>query len=171
MVFKQTYSLTSPYGHLYYTDISLLRTVLLVPLKFLPKIIHFLLQSIIRTPLWSGHLGLRFDYIKYFKQNTAMLIVLRENELCKISTRLRKNSKQSGIRAIDSWFDIIVAHQYLRRNKQREELCWKITSLSIRRLWGKRGKIEAKKGESPFLSLLPGPIPPPPSKICSPLAP
>ena len=77
-----------------------------------------------------------------------MLIVLRENELCKISTRLRKNSKQSGIRAIDSWFDIIVAHQYLRRNKQREELRWKISSLSIRRFWGKRGKIEAKKGES-----------------------
>ena len=77
-----------------------------------------------------------------------MLIVLRENELCKISPRLRKNSKQSGIRAIDSWFDIIVAHQYLRRNKQREELCWKISSLSIRRFWGKRGKIEAKKGES-----------------------
>ena len=100
-----------------------------------------------------------------------MLIVLRENELCKISTRLRKNSKQSGITAKDSWFAIIVAHQYLRRNKQREELCWKITSLSIRRLWGKRGKIEAKKGESPFLSLLPGPIPPPPAKICSPLAP
>ena len=35
-----TYSLTSPYGHPYNTDTSLLRTVCLVP--EMPKIIHFL---------------------------------------------------------------------------------------------------------------------------------
>ena len=33
-----------------------------------------------------------------------MLIVLRENQLCKTSTRHRKNSKQSGTVAIDSCF-------------------------------------------------------------------
>ena len=41
------YSLTSPYGHLYNTDTSLLRTVPLVP--EIPKIIHSL-------PLLYGHL-------------------------------------------------------------------------------------------------------------------
>ena len=40
-------------------------------------------------------------------------------------------------------------------------------SLSILRFWGKGGKMEAKKGQA-FLSLLP--LPPPPSKISSPLA-
>ena len=40
-------------------------------------------------------------------------------------------------------------------------------SLSIRRFWGKRGKMEAKKGESFLFS----PLPPPPSKISSPLYP
>ena len=46
-----------------------------------------------------------------------------------------------------------------------------LPSLSIRRFWGKRGEMEAKKRESwrreTFLSLLP----PPPSKISSPLSP
>ena len=37
---KSKYSLTSPYGHLYNTDTSLLRTVWLVP--EMPKIIHCL---------------------------------------------------------------------------------------------------------------------------------
>ena len=41
-------------------------------------------------------------------------------------------------------------------------------SLSIRRFWGKMGKMEAKKGES---SSSPSPLPRPPSKISSPLAP
>ena len=41
-----------------------------------------------------------------------MLIVLRENELCKTSTRHRKNSKQSGIVAIDSCFALFGARQY-----------------------------------------------------------
>ena len=39
---------------------------------------------------------------------------------------------------------------------------WAVFSLSIRRFWEKRGKMEAKKGEN---------SPPPPSKISSPLAP
>ena len=51
-------------------------------------------------------------HIKFCKQNTAMLIVLRENELCKTSTRHRKNSKQSGIVAIDSCFALLGARQY-----------------------------------------------------------
>ena len=38
--------------------------------------------------------------IKFCNQNTAMLIVLRENSLYKTSTWHRKNSKQSGIVAI-----------------------------------------------------------------------
>ena len=41
-----------------------------------------------------------------------MLIVLRENELCKTSTRRRKNSKQSGIVAIESCFALFGARQY-----------------------------------------------------------
>ena len=42
-----------------------------------------------------------------------MLIVLRENQLCKTSTRHRKNpAKQSGIVAIDSCFALFGAHQY-----------------------------------------------------------
>ena len=41
-----------------------------------------------------------------------MLIVLRENKLCKTSTRHRKNSKQSGIVAIDSCFALFGARQY-----------------------------------------------------------
>ena len=35
--------------------------------------------------------------IKFYNTNTAMLIVLRETQLCKTSTRHRKNSKQSGM--------------------------------------------------------------------------
>ena len=38
-----------PYGHLYNTDTSLLRTVHLVP--EMPQIIHSLYTSIIRTPV------------------------------------------------------------------------------------------------------------------------
>ena len=41
-----------------------------------------------------------------------MLIVLREIKLCKTSTRHRKNSKQSGIVAIDSCFALFGARQY-----------------------------------------------------------
>ena len=43
-----------------------------------------------------------------------MLIVLRENELCKTSTRHRKNSKQCGIVAIDvdSCFALFRDRQY-----------------------------------------------------------
>ena len=41
-----------------------------------------------------------------------MLIVLRENQFCKTSTRHRKNSKQSGIVAIDSCFALFGACQY-----------------------------------------------------------
>ena len=52
------------------------------------------------------------DHIKFCKQNTAMLIVLRENWLCKTSTWHRKNSKQSGIVAIDSCFALFGACQY-----------------------------------------------------------
>ena len=50
-------------------------------------------------------------HIKFCKQNTAMLIVLRV-KLCKTSTRHRKNSKQSGIVAIDSCFALFGARQY-----------------------------------------------------------
>ena len=42
--------------------------------------------------------------LKFCKQNTVILIVRRENQLCKTSTRHRKNSKQSVIVAIDSCF-------------------------------------------------------------------
>ena len=45
-------------------------------------------------------------HIKFCKQNTAMLIVLRENYLCKTSTQHRKNSKQNGI---DSCFALFRA--------------------------------------------------------------
>ena len=42
-----------------------------------------------------------------------MLIVLRENQLCKTSTRHWKNSEQSGIAAIDSCgFALFGARQY-----------------------------------------------------------
>ena len=41
-----------------------------------------------------------------------MLIVLRENQFCKTSTRHRKNSKQSGIVAIDSCLALFGARQY-----------------------------------------------------------
>ena len=51
-------------------------------------------------------------HIKFCQQNTAMLIVLRENYLCKTSTRHRKNSKESGIVAIDSCFALFGARQY-----------------------------------------------------------
>ena len=50
--------------------------------------------------------------IKFCNQNTAMLNVLRENSLCKTSTWHRKNSKQSGIVAIDSCFALFGARQY-----------------------------------------------------------
>ena len=43
-------------------------------------------------------------HIKFCKQNTAMLIIL----LCNTLTQQRKNSKRSGIVAIDSCFTIIV---------------------------------------------------------------
>ena len=51
-------------------------------------------------------------HIRLCKQKTAMLIALRENKLCKTSTRHRKNSKQSGIVAIDSCFALFGARQY-----------------------------------------------------------
>ena len=51
-------------------------------------------------------------HIKLCKQKTAMLIALRENKLCKKSTRHRKNSKQSGIAAIGSCFALFGARQY-----------------------------------------------------------
>ena len=51
-------------------------------------------------------------HIKFCKQNTAMLIELRENQLCKTSTRHRNNSKQSGIVALDSCFALFGARQY-----------------------------------------------------------
>jgi len=54
---------------------------------------------------------------------------------------------------------------------ERNKKCPSRRSLSIRRFWGNGGKMEAKKGES-FLQLSPpSPLPPPPSKISSPLAP
>ena len=56
--------------------------------------------------------------------NSAKLIELRENRLCKTSTRHRKNPKQSGVVVVDSCFAIIVAYQdgvtnreYLLKNK------------------------------------------------------
>ena len=41
-----------------------------------------------------------------------MLIVLRENQFCKTSTRHRKNSKQSWIVAIDSCLALFGARKY-----------------------------------------------------------
>ena len=41
-----------------------------------------------------------------------MLIVLRENQLCKTSTQYRKNPKQSGIVGTDSCFALFGARQY-----------------------------------------------------------
>ena len=45
--------------------------------------------------------------------NSAMLIVLRENKLCKTSTRHRKNPKRSGVVAVDSFFAIILIFSFL----------------------------------------------------------
>ena len=47
-----------------------------------------------------------------------MLTVLRENQLCKTSTRHQKNSKQSRIVVLASCFAIIVAHQYGVTNRE-----------------------------------------------------
>ena len=47
-----------------------------------------------------------------------MLTVLRENQLCKTSTRHQKNSKQSRIVILASCFAIIVAHQYGVTNRK-----------------------------------------------------
>ena len=41
-----------------------------------------------------------------------MLIVLRENELCETLAQHRKNSKQSGVVAIDSCFALFGARQH-----------------------------------------------------------
>ena len=62
--------------------------------------------------LYSAQASFSCRHIKFGKQNTAMLIVLRENLLYKTSTRHRKNSKQSGIVAIDSCFALFGARQY-----------------------------------------------------------
>ena len=62
-----------------------------------------------------------------------MLITLRENQLCKISTRHRKNSKQSGIVAIDSCFALFGARQYGATT--REKLWWKISAHSDFKPW------------------------------------
>ena len=70
-----------------------------------------MLENVGSIKTWSAKRKSR--HIKFCKQNTAMLIVLRENyKLCKISTRHRKNSKQSGIVAIDSCFALAGARQY-----------------------------------------------------------
>ena len=58
---------------------------------------------------WSAKITSR--QFKFCKQNTAILIVLGKSYLCRTSTRHRKNSKQSGIVAIDSCFAIIVTLQ------------------------------------------------------------
>ena len=50
-----------------------------------------------------------------------MLIVLRESELCKTSTRHRKNSKQSGIVAIDSCFALLGARKYGATNRESSD--------------------------------------------------
>ena len=63
-------------------------------------------------------------YRKVDTLNSAKLIELRENKLCKTSTRHRKNPKQEGVVVVDSCFAIIVAYQdgvtnreYLLKNK------------------------------------------------------
>ena len=43
--------------------------------------------------------------------NSAKLIVLLENKLCKTSIRHQKNPKQSGVLVVDSCFATIVAYQ------------------------------------------------------------
>ena len=58
---------------------------------------------------WSAKITSR--QFKFCRQNTAILIVLGKSYLCRTSTRHRKNSKQSGIVAIDSCFAIIVTLQ------------------------------------------------------------
>ena len=67
---------------------------------------------------------IKTKYRKVDTLNSAKLIELRENKLCKTSTRHRKNPKQSGVVVVDSCFDIIVAYQdgvtnreYLLKNK------------------------------------------------------
>ena len=59
---------------------------------------------------WSAKLKSR--HIKFCKQNTVMLIVLRENLALQDINTTRKNSKQSGIVAIDSCFALSGARQY-----------------------------------------------------------
>ena len=59
---------------------------------------------------WSAKITSR--QFKFCKQSTAILIVLGKSYLYRTSTRHRKNSKQSGIVAIDSCFAIIVTLQY-----------------------------------------------------------
>ena len=71
---------------------------LFVMLTYLTKCIY---QEKKRTfPLFAPntkYMSIYLIRIKFYNTNTAMLIVLRETQLCKTSTRHRKNSKQSGM--------------------------------------------------------------------------
>jgi len=50
--------------------------------------------------------------------NSAKLIVLRENKLCKTSIRHQKDPKQSGVVVVDSCFATIVAYQEGLTNRE-----------------------------------------------------
>ena len=52
--------------------------------------------------------------------NSAKLIVLLANKLCKTSIRHQKNPKQSGVVVVDSSFATIVAYQ---EGEQTEKNC------------------------------------------------
>ena len=62
-----------------------------------------------------------------------MLIVLRENQLCKTSTRHRKNSKQSAIVAIDSCFALFGARQYGATTSKSTDLlrCFPFSEMQV----------------------------------------
>ena len=78
--------------------------------------------------------------------------MLRKNHKFRQGDKVRKSEGDKKT----SRFKILKGKVYLQQLKGMQ-----CSSLSIRRFWGKRGKMEAKKGES---------SPPPQSKFSSPLA-
>ena len=73
------YSLTSPCGHLYNTDTSLLRTVCLIP--EMPKIIHYLpLQygHLCKADTWFSHFGVRIKEVWLYVQWYSVICFSRD---------------------------------------------------------------------------------------------
>ena len=99
----------------------------------------WVIPKVVAVTYWS--------HIKFCKQNTTKLIVLRENLLCKTSTRHWKNSKQSAIVAIDSSFALFGARQYgvTTRESSDKNTYW---SRRLRELFITKFKSQFKRGFS-----------------------